>query len=110
GMRGARQGMRGDDVLAGLVPEQVNGMRGMVPEQVIGPAAWFVARIEVAAPEEVGLGVQLPHGELARFDPAVYPGVRRVEPPGMADHADQAGFPLDGSDLAGVAPVVGERD
>ena len=88
------------DVLAGLVLEQVDGVRGVVPEQVVGPAAGLAERVHVRAAEEVGLHVHLLDGQLARADPAVDPLVRRVEPAGVPDHADQAGLLLHLVDLA----------
>ena len=99
-----------DDRLAGLVLEEVHGVRRVVPEQVIRPGARLAERVRVAATEEIGLHVHLLDPELAAPDAPMDPLVRRVESPRVTDHADAAGVMLHACDLARVRPVVGERD
>ena len=60
-------------LLAGLVLEQVDRVRGVVPEQVVGPAARLPGRVHVGAAEEVGLHVHLLDGQLARDDAVAHP-------------------------------------
>ena len=50
---------------AGLILEQVDGVRGMVPQQMIGPAARIAGGVDVLAPEEIGLHVHLLDFQLA---------------------------------------------
>src|ERR1700704_2437805 len=98
------------DGLARLVLKQVDRMGGMVPEQMIGPAARISRRIDVLAPEEIGLHVHLLDLELALLDPLVDPLVARIEAPHMAPHGDDAGLLGDLHQLLGVLDAVGHRD
>ena len=97
-------------VFARLVLEDVDGVRGVVPQQVVRPASGFAQRIHVRAAEEVRLHVHLQDEQLAGEDPFVDPLVGRVEPAGVADHADESGLLLDAVDLFCVRPAVGQRD
>ena len=58
---------------AGLVLEQIDGMRRVMPEQVIGPGPRLAQRVQVRAPEEKSLHVHLLDRQLARLDPVVHP-------------------------------------
>ena len=95
---------------AGLIREQVDGVRGVVPEQVVGPGARLAERVDVRAAEEVGLHVHLLDRELAGDDPLVHPLVARIEAARVADHRDQARLLLRPRDGLGVGEAVGERD
>jgi hypothetical protein len=90
--------------------EQINGVRRVVPEQAIGPRPCLALRVHVLAAEETGLEVHLLNGELARDDPVVNVVMARIEAPGVAHHADQAGFPLFGEHRFRIGEAVGERD
>ncbi len=101
----------GDDhVLAGLIHEEVNGVGRVVPEQVVGPRTRLAECIHVRASEEVGLHVHLLDRQLACRDPSMDPLVRRIEAPGVSDHADQVGLVGHLRDLLRVGPRVGQRD
>jgi hypothetical protein len=77
---------------------------------VIGPAPRLPGGVHVGAAEEVRLHVHLLDGQLAGQDAAAHPLVGGVEPAGMPDHADLAGFLLYPLDLLRVRPAVGDRD
>ena len=99
-----------DDFAAGLVREQVDGMRGVVPKQMIGPRARLAQRIHVGAAKEIRLHVHLLDRELARNDSLVHPLVARVEAARVADHRNLAGLFLESRDLLGVREAVGQRN
>ena len=98
------------DVLACLVHEKVDRVTRMVPQQVVCPASLAAVRACVLAPEEIGLHVHLLDGQLARPYPPVHKLVRGVEPPHMAGHGDEPGFPLLRDKGLRVRKAVGHRD
>ncbi len=62
------------------------------------------------AAEEIGLHVHLQDLELTGIDLPVDPLVRRIEPPRVAGHRDDAGLLLHLHDFLGVLQVVRHRD
>ena len=97
-------------LLAGLVLEQVDRVRGVVPQQVVCPAAGLPGRVHVRPAEEVGLHVHLLDGQLAGQDAAAHPLVGRVEPASVPDHAGPPGLPLHAVDFLRVRPAVRHRN
>ena len=72
--------------LAGLILEQVDGVGGVVPEQMVGPASRIARRVDVLAPEEIGLHVHLLNLQLASLDFLMDVLMARVEAPHVAAH------------------------
>ena len=95
---------------AGLVLEQINGMRGVVPQQMVGPRTRFTLGVGVGAAEEIGLNVHLLDIQFTRGDFVVYPLVAGIEAAGVADHGDEAGFFLHFQHFFGICPRVGQRN
>ena len=98
------------DVLAALVLEQVDGVRGVVPQQMIGPAPRVAGGVDVLAPEEIGLHVHLLDLQLAGLDLLVDVLMARVEAPHVAAHRGDAGLLGDLHQVLGVLDAVGHRD
>jgi hypothetical protein len=109
-MHGALQRIGAHDLGTRLVAEQVHGVRGVMPQQVVSPAARLAQRVDVSAPEEVGLHIHLLDGQLTREDAPVDPLVRRIEAARVAHHAHQAAATRGIRHGLGVAPAVRERD
>ena len=84
-------GVRAHDLRARLVTEQVHGVRGVMPQQMIGPGTRLAQRVDVGAPEEIGLHVHLLDRKLAGDDAPVDPLMRGIEAPRVPDHAHQPG-------------------
>ncbi len=97
-------------LLAGLVLEQIHGMRGVVPQQVVGPAARLAQRIHVGATEEVSLHVHLQHLQFTGHDLLADPLVAGVEAARVAAHRDEPGALLRFQGLFRILEAVGQRD
>jgi hypothetical protein len=110
GVDRALDGVGDRDGRAGLVSEEIDRVCRVMPQQMIGPGARLTQGVDVGAPEEVGLHVQLLDRELATRDPLVDPLVRGIEAPRVPDHADETGASLQIGNRLRVAPVVRERD
>ena len=98
------------NIFAGLILEQVDGVRGVMPEQMIGPAARIAGGVDVLSPEEISLHVHLLDFQLARDDLLVDVLMARIEAPHMAAHGGDAGLLGDLHQGFGVLDAVGDRD
>jgi hypothetical protein len=75
---------------------------------VIGPAAGIARRVDVPAPEEIGLHVHLLDFQLASRDTLVHPLMARIEAPDVATHGDHARLPRNAHQRFRIRDAVGD--